>query len=169
MRLEDLTDLDIKRFFTKVGKPDGNGCQLWLGWKSSKQCYGRLRLSLQSKYSRRRLSIAAHRLAWMLENEKDLRSTDLICHTCDNPLCVNPDHLVIGTNTSNMCDMVEKGRSLRGSKSPTSVLTEKDVVDIKVQYDSREATRTDLARRFGVTRQTIDKIINGSTWKHIVG
>jgi hypothetical protein len=94
------------------------------------------------------------------------------CHACDNPTCVNPRHLWWGTQSENMRDCVSKGRhtpaeaKARGSAHGLSKLTENDAREIKrllaLGYGSRR-----LAPRFGVVRNTIARIAQGKTWKHV--
>lgn len=94
----------------------------------------------------------------------------LIRHKCDNPLCVNPDHLEPGTFQDNSNDMVKRGRShlcgLKGSISPRSVLTEIQVDYIRLLLKDRFTDQRDIAVLFGVSPQTISAIATGVTWKH---
>lgn len=78
------------------------------------------------------------------------------CHHCDNPACVNPDHIFLGTHKDNMKDMVLKGRN-------TSKLKSEDINLIRLS----EETVTTLARRFGVTERTIKSVKEVQSWKHV--
>lgn len=96
--------------FEELYIPEPNsGCWLWFGStfkdKGGNRTYGRY-----GKKSR-----LAHRISYEKHHNISLVSVDLVCHTCDNPPCVNPDHLYIGTPKSNMDDMVRRGRSIKGS------------------------------------------------------
>jgi hypothetical protein len=94
-----------------------------------------------------------------------------VCHTCDNGLCVNPDHLFLGTHLDNMRDMIDKGRkpkgrdtnTLFGSTHPCAVLSEADVLAIRAS----EKSITELASHYGVHYGTIYAIIQRRNWKHI--
>lgn len=90
----------------------------------------------------------------------------LVCHTCDNRACVNPQHLFLGTNSDNMADMVAKGRQnkLKGSAHGRAKLLESDVIAIR---SSRGTSRRDLAERYGMSRGSIDDIMNRRSWAHL--
>lgn len=83
-------------------------------------------------------------------------------HTCDNPMCINPDHLIVGTHADNMRDMRERG-SLKGERNPQSLLKEHEVLDIK----KREHPAQYYANRYAVSRRTIYGIWEDELWKHV--
>jgi len=91
----------------------------------------------------------------------------LIRHKCDNPPCINPEHLETGTIKSNSEDMVERGRSTYGEHHPGSFLTENDVVDIRSEYAKGVCTENMLAEVFGVVRQTVNSVVNYRTWSYL--
>ena len=104
-------------------------------------------------------TVKAHRHVW--EECFGLIPDGLcICHHCDNPACVNPAHLFLGTHADNMRDMREKGRVRRGSKHPRSKLTEDDVRAIRLSALSN----AELARRYQVTEPSIHQIVTRRTW-----
>lgn len=110
----------------------------------------------------------AHRLCYQLCQGIDLTSKIDVCHKCDTRICVNPDHLFLGSRKSNMRDCIEKGRFsyipvLRGEQSPNSKLTEDDVRTIRADTRSQRA----IARAYGVDKGTIACIIHRKTWGHI--
>lgn len=92
----------------------------------------------------------------------------LALHTCDNPMCVNPKHLYIGTIKNNAEDMVRKERSLRGESNPGAVLTEGQVLDIYNKYHNEGYRFRDVCALYTmVSPRTINKIIYGERWNHI--
>ena len=91
----------------------------------------------------------------------------MVMHTCDRPLCVNPDHLREGTPLDNVMDAYEKGRKNdRGSKNGWSKLTEDQVVDMRQAYAAGE-TQTSLARRFSVHQGHVSAIVRRVVWRHV--
>lgn len=95
-----------------------------------------------------------------------------VCHHCDRPACVNPEHLFVGTARDNMKDMVTKGRqakhkpNLQGSKNHQSILTESDVVEIRELY-RQGLKQTEIAPRYGVTNHCICLVVNRKSWTHV--
>ena len=100
----------MTRFWSKVQKTDG--CWLWTGSRNRTWAYGRFR----SGPGRR--SVLAHRFAWELVHGP-IPGGLFVCHHCDNPSCVNPEHLFLGTHTDNMRDMVNKGRDVNRNRELT--------------------------------------------------
>lgn len=86
-----------------------------------------------------------------------------VCHTCDHPWCINPDHLFLGTNAENSADMVAKHRSIRGRANRASKLTEVDVLDIRRSLASGH-TRGDIARKHHVSYNAIRLIHLRRNW-----
>ena len=99
-----------------------------------------------------------------------------VCHTCDNPLCVNPDHLWLGTRLDNNADRGRKGRTVsgehfrhnptRGSANVGAKLTEDQVRDIRRRIRGGESN-PDIAKIYGVARNTVSQIRTGASWSHI--
>jgi hypothetical protein len=134
-------------------------CWEWQGF-INKLGYGTT--SLRSKF------ILAHRLAWILFKEEIPKEIH-VCHTCDNPLCVNPDHLFLGTHQDNMNDMFMKNRkSHKGENHPRSKLCEKDINEI-FKLRKNGWTQTKIAELFGVYQTVISRILNKKLWSHIKG
>lgn len=103
-----------------------------------------------------------HRVSYRIFNG-DFDPAFIIRHTCDNPSCCNPAHLVIGSDQDNSNDMVNRGRSLKGSKQPLSKLVEDNIQPIR---DSILSSRV-LGNLLGVSKSVILDIKNNKTWKHV--
>lgn len=110
--------------------------------------------------------IGAHRFAWILANGS-IPDGLFVCHRCDNPLCVNPAHLFLGTHNQNMRDMSEKGRAARGEASGRSVLKEDDVRRI---YDLRGEGKSynEIGRMLGITGTAVGFVLRGKRWRHML-
>ena len=147
-----------KRFWSKV---DTSGeCWLWKAYKNP-QGYGSFKL-LNGK------AIRAHRFAYEW-NGGIIPNGQHVCHQCDNPSCVRPNHLFLGTNYDNVCDRVAKGRQSRGERVWTAKLTERDVQCIREEYANGKINQTRLAESYGVGSDQISRIVNGIHWKHVNG
>ena len=124
--------------------------------------YGRVGVNWSSQKT-----IAAHRLAY-LNNVGTIPSGMLVCHKCDNPSCVNPDHLFLGTPADNSADMVAKGRSLKGARNALAKFSEDDMVTMRKLYTSGWSLIA-LAEKFGSTKGGIFNIVSGRSWRHVSG
>ncbi|WP_409440502.1 HNH endonuclease signature motif containing protein [Pseudomonas sp.] len=135
--------------------PSSNGCLEFAGYKNE-EGYGRI-MRLGSSWW-------AHRLSYVLANGP-IPEGMVVMHLCDNPSCVNPEHLKAGTVADNVHDMESKGRARKrkGSAHQNSKLTESDVIHIRTTNESV----TNLAKRLGVTSTLVSRIRNGFTWKHV--
>ena len=150
-----------KRFWSFVKKT--RGCWMWVGSTAGTvMVYGRFRRSGER--------ILAHRYSWELHNEPVPEGL-LVLHTCDNTLCVRPDHLFLGTHKDNSQDMLKKGRAnkARGERHGNSKLTEKKVRRIKEKYRRGDVTQAKLAEEFGVGEMQVSRIISGKRWAHLQG
>lgn len=158
-----VTARQVSCFDAKVFPEPNSGCWLWTGAgaKSKNGIYGKARIAGKS--------ISAHRISWMIYRGSIPDGIN-VCHRCDNPSCVNPDHLFLGTQSDNMSDMHAKGRhkAVRpiGVRNKASKLTEEQVRSVK--FGSLSAlSASDVADRIGVSRGTIEFIRSGKTWGHI--
>lgn len=117
--------------------------------------------------------VLAHRLAYCRAHSLSLEdiSGQVVRHKCDNPKCVNPDHLEIGSQADNMTDKVQRGRVLRGEHIGNSKLTQDQVSEIKRLYKKRSKAfnQYQLAKRFGVSQSQISMIVGGKRWSHTEG
>lgn len=140
------------RFFRSVRKTAA--CWLWTGSKL-KGGYGQFLAFGQ---------IQAHRVSWVLHNGEIPKGLS-ICHTCDNPSCVNPKHLWLGTTKQNLRDAMKKGRIFYGEKNGANKLRDEDVIKIREKY-SRGRARS-LATEFNVSIHTIYNIVRRDSWGHL--
>lgn len=142
----------IRRFLSKI-KIEDTGCWIWTA--STVGGYG---CFLRNKY--------AHRFSY--EYFYDVIPEGLcVLHHCDNHLCVNPEHLFLGTQEDNMRDMVEKGRSTFGEKHPKAKLTESDVVHIREMYDNGIYTQKEIAKKYEISKSSVSCIVRCVNWSHI--
>lgn len=174
-----------ERFWCRVSKTDT--CWLWIG-KTDANGYGKLRINNQI--------VGAHRYSYMI-HKGDIAEGLFVCHQCDNPSCVNPDHLFLGTAQDNNADRTRKGRSAKGDKSgsrlhPEKVfrgpnhpwrkgnkhyhqgakngrakLTEQDVRNIRQLWAGGGCTKVGLGEQFGVSDTVIHNIIRRKSWAHV--
>ncbi|MEG4084594.1 HNH endonuclease signature motif containing protein [Microcoleus sp. POL10_C6] len=126
------------------------------------QGYGQFNIKVKLQRSR----MNASRVSFMIY-KGEIPEGMFVCHKCDNPPCVNPEHLFLGTHQENMRDMVAKGRSNKGSKNPQSKLTEKEVFQIKVLLLETNLTTERLSILFDVSPRTIAYIKKNHMWKHV--
>jgi hypothetical protein len=113
----------------------------------------------------------AHRVSWELTNGR-VAGDLLVLHHCDNPSCVRPDHLYLGTSTDNNRDALKRGRNRfgdnRGEKNSWALVTEAEVIDIRAAYDRGELGIS-IAVRMGLKASTVRAILRRENWKHIPG
>lgn len=151
------------RFWNKVTKTDG--CWTWAGGKSG-DGYGFIRCG-----SKGSPMIKASKLSWMIHNGYSLVPKGmLICHSCDNPPCVNPDHLWLGTAQDNMDDKVNKQRHNFHENHGRTVLTKQQVDHVRAIYKGRGngPTHLSIANSLGVEESTISKITTGKNWRPVL-
>lgn len=142
----------VARFWKKVHKIDG-GCWVWTGFRN-KEGYGLF--VPYTKISMKRLR--AHRLSLRLAGIS-VPKDKIVMHLCDNPSCVRPDHLRVGTHADNFRDAVEKGR-VPPNPPPRAKLTLKQVSEILVATGSFSK----IAKRYGVSKGCIQHIRQRHTW-----
>lgn len=142
------------RFWAKVKKT--SACWLFLGNKTWNG-YGTIGVS---GYVNR----LAHHVSWILHKGAIPEGLKVL-HHCDVRNCVRPDHLWLGTVAENQQDMVKKGRSANGEKAGNAKLTWKKVDKIRADYATGKYFQHDLAKKYGVLSQEIQRIVRGKRWR----
>ena len=143
------------RFWSKVIK--GPNCWRWSGAK--KDGYGRI------GDKRTKSTLYAHRISWEIHFGPIPDGLNVL-HDCDNPECSNPEHLFLGTDGDNVRDKVAKKRHSYGETHGAAILTEKDVLDIR-RLRAAGVSLGYLARKHGISPQTVWCVVRRLSWKHI--
>jgi len=149
------------RFWLKVDKKSEDECWPWIGQRL-KSGYGRISLGAKKEGSE-----GAHRVSWILANKQKIPDQMFVMHSCDNPSCVNPKHLSIGTPKQNHDDMVKKGRKRVvapvGNENGKAIITP----DIVRQIRSSDESHASIARRFNISPNCVRSVRIGRTWSHV--
>ena len=144
------------RFWAHVTKTS----TCWTFSPVSQHGYGSVRLNGRT--------ILAHRYLWA-RMHGPIPDGLFVCHHCDNPSCVRPEHLFVGSRLDNIRDAHNKGRHVHGTKFPQSKLTEAIVTTARAEYTGRRGDIKRLAIKYGVNEMTMAPAIFGETWKHVPG
>lgn len=152
----------MEAFWTKVKKT--KKCWLWTANKN-KAGYGKIKIKQKTRL--------AHRVSWEI-HFGPIQDGLFVCHHCDNPTCIKPDHLFLGTSLDNMRDKIKKGRATNltgaavsnpGEKNPAAKLTIKQVDEIRNNYKNEDISQSSLAKYFGVSQTMISNIVRRQNWK----
>ena len=141
--------------FYSMPEPN-SGCQLWLGAHTKRMGYGTIFWEEQI--------VPAHKASWESINGPVPMGL-LVLHKCDNPACINPNHLFLGTHKDNSDDKIEKGRrpSFDGTRNGRNKLSEADVLAIRHSSE----TSGPLKKRYGVSATVINHIKRGKLWGNL--
>lgn len=149
-----------ERLADKISVSAETGCWNWHATKNNKG-YGKLWVDGRKQY--------AHRVSYVIHNGHIPRGIN-VCHRCDNPSCINPSHLFLGTQAENIADRDAKGRQRiserKGADNGNSKLNEQDVVAIRA---AKGMKLRELASQYGVTPTQISFIRRGKSWGHVPG
>ncbi len=183
------TDLEAfeaehRRFLSKLNQPNANGCRIWKGLPNG---YGYGNFSPLGRHG----LIRAHRAAYLFKFREIPEDPLCVLHTCDVPLCAHWEHVYSGTKKNNADDMASRGRTHwqrhpehisgdlnfnhahpelvpRGSDHHNAVLTEEDVLQIRLRVDAGE-TQLAVAAAFSIDSTTVGGIVLGQSWTHVDG
>lgn len=149
----------IEIFYKNISRDHhSDGC--WIYKRLENTGYGSITI--------KRKSVRAHRFSYILYFGQ-IPDGMLVCHKCDRPSCVAPDHLFLGSSKDNRQDMIKKGRGNfpRGNKQPSSVLNDEKVHEIKLKLLNGERT-IDIAKEYLVKRNVVTDIKRNKNWKHVM-
>ena len=142
------------KFFSCVDKT--GDCWEWTAYKN-RGGYGTIRVGAKKQY--------AHRVSYYINTGED-PGGKCVCHRCDNPACVNPDHLFLGTHKDNTLDMLQKNRQIKGEQQTTAKISETQVKAILTLVELG-FTRKRVAEIFKIKVLTVYRIVKGRAWKHV--
>ncbi len=151
-----------QRFWSKVNK--SKSCWLWIGPKNNAG-YGMITI----KARRPRCTWYAHRIAWELTNGPipDQSPRLCICHRCDNPSCVNPEHLFLGTDRDNVLDAFAKGRRLKNRRPKSTRFTPEQIKEIRRAYVPYKMGCREIGEIFGASQIIIWRIVTRRIYAYV--
>lgn len=149
-KLGDVTE----RLISKSAIREGSGCWEWTASRFNNG-YGKFWHGGENR--------GAHRVSYELYHGS-IPDGMYVCHRCDNPACINPDHLFLGTSRDNAADKVAKERQARGLGHGLAKLTEADIQAIR---EATDISNIELGKRYGVHNSSISRIRLGKTWAHV--
>jgi len=151
----------LERFWPRIRMASDEGCWEWTGQLS------RAGYAVLSAPGGRR-PILAHRLSWEIHFGQ-IPDGLFVCHKCDNPACVRPDHLFLGTPKDNTADMIRKGRNTPalGARNGNVKLDRSVIPEIRYVYASGGLSLAAVGRMFSTSHRNVAHIVRRSTWKHV--
>ena len=158
-RYRQSTPIHI-RFWRQVERRNEGECWPWIGSKD-RAGYGGISEGPGGCHNLR-----AHRVSWELHHG-EIPDGQQVCHRCDNPPCVNPAHLFIGTAKDNKLDEMRKGRHIQGERQHLAKFTEAQVQEIRALYAAGGVGLRTIAKRYGASSYAVWSILKRLTWKHV--
>lgn len=150
---QKVESLEI-RFWKMVDKKEEDECWIFIGCKN-KDGYGKMSKGNSKLDSTHRISYELHK--------GNIPENMVVMHTCDNPSCCNPKHLILGTQNDNMQDMISKRRFV--PRNTPYKLTEEQMIEIRNNYIGKRGEKVKLAKEYDVVVTTITNILNNKSWK----
>ena len=145
----------LEQFYERINKTET--CWLWTGTVANN---GRGVFKINNKLKQ------AHRISYEV-HFGEIPQGLLVCHKCDNGLCVNPEHLFLGTQQDNINDCVNKNRNAKGSKNWNTKLNEEKVKMIRTADFSERGSKAKISRELGISQTALNYVISGKNWGHI--
>lgn len=146
------------RFNSYLGIPTMDFCIPWIG-TTRRNGYGYFKVKGKK--------VAAHRYAWEQAEGSPISPGVEVLHVCDNPSCVNLNHLYLGNDATNVNDRQERQRQARGTDVHTAKLTDAVVIEIRRRYRPGEISQSKLASEYGIHNSTVSDIVHRRIWKHV--
>ena len=156
-RSYNLTDNELLQWILSNCTIDSAGCLNWIKGKY-KSGYPKIKYNYKSW--------RGNRLVYVLYNG-GITDSLIVRHTCHNKNCLNINHLILGNNQDNSDDMTNAGRQAKGEHSGQSVLTELQIIDIRIKYDAGSYSQLELANEYNVSRSVIGYVVRREYWKHV--
>jgi hypothetical protein len=156
----------VKRILERSVVDKDTGCWNWAGPTKG---FGYGFLTTGSRADGTRKTEYAHRYSFRMA-KGEIPKGAWVLHVCDNPKCVNPDHLYLGDRKRNVSDMIERGRraSSKGELNNNSLLTEADILMIRSERRTNHTSYRKLAKKYGIkSHKTIMQICKGELWGHV--
>lgn len=155
-KIPELSKDELNFFWSQIQMGKSNECWIWIGYKNSEN-YGVIKIN--------GLDYRANRVSWTIQNGK-IPDGKLICHTCDNPPCCNPNHLKAETQKWNMQDRESKGRSNRATceRHWNAKMTRDKVISIREKYATGKFLQREIGEEYGVSSKLISSIISRHRW-----
>lgn len=154
----------IQKFWEKVDIRTHDECWMWTAYKNQ-DGYGVCKVKIDKKWK----TMLSHRVSYFITFGFFVCGENRCLHSCDNPSCVNPNHLFVGTQKDNIEDMYKKNRQtiLYGIRSGMAKLNDEKVHEIKKML-SEMVPIDEIAKKFGVTKNNISSIKTGKTWRRVM-
>lgn len=139
--------------------PLENGCRIWRGSTDGRFGYGKVTIGNRRQY--------AHRASWEEAAGREVPNGLVIRHTCDEPRCIEPSHLILGTPADNVGDQIARGRlvRLRGENHTLSKLSNEQAQEIRARFNRGGVTKAQLAREFGLSATGVWRIVTSRSYK----
>jgi hypothetical protein len=146
------------RLWVQIDQSEPNGCWPWTG--ATVDGYGVI-----GEGGANGRKLRAHRVMWEKHNKRRIPKGKIVRHSCDNPPCCNPAHLVLGTHKQNVHDKIQRGRCYTGDhRGKNNKVTPAQVRRIR----KAKGTQAEIGNRFRISQRAVSDILIGKTWSHVI-